>query len=132
MVRREGARWTAAEAAAVFAVGLAVYLPALGNAFVNWDDDVYVTANARVRSLDGALLRYAFLRTDAANWHPLTWLSHAADWVLWGAGSSFLMRIPLHPRNRCNSRRLHPLPRRSARARCSKGGPYRSYPWSDW
>jgi len=28
-----------------------LYLPALGNGFVNWDDDIYVYANPQVRSL---------------------------------------------------------------------------------
>ncbi|HLC18824.1 MAG TPA: tetratricopeptide repeat protein [Thermodesulfobacteriota bacterium] len=58
-----------------------VYLPALGNGFVNWDDPVYVYENLGIRSFD---LEYIFTETVAANWHPLTVLSHTIDYALWG------------------------------------------------
>lgn len=85
----------------MFLLTLTVYIPALGNGFVNWDDDLYVTHNLRIRSLDGELLRYAFGQTDASNWHPLTWLSHAADWALWGGDplGHHLTSVLLHAAN---------------------------------
>ncbi len=61
------------------------YAPILGNGFTSYDDDQYVTANPHVRgglSLTG--LRWAWTTTDAANWHPLTWLSHMADCEFFG------------------------------------------------
>ncbi len=71
------------------AVGFLVvllYLPALGNGFVNWDDDVYVTSNPQVRSIAPSSLLRAFTHIHAAsgNWHPLTMVSHAADYAIWG------------------------------------------------
>jgi protein O-mannosyl-transferase len=60
---------------------IALYLPALRNGFINFDDPDYVTGNAQVlRGLSRENFRWAF-GTDnpAANWHPLTWLSHMSD-----------------------------------------------------
>ena len=69
------------------AVATAVaYAPALRGAFLTYDDDVYVTANAHVQhGLTGESLRWAGTATHAANWHPLTWISHMIDWSLFGA-----------------------------------------------
>lgn len=61
-----------------------VYLPTLQNQFINWDDVDYVYANYFIRSLDAQLLRSAFAEFHVGNWHPLTWLSHAFDYALWG------------------------------------------------
>jgi len=63
---------------------LLVYLPALKNKFVELDDAVYVLDNPHIRSFNQDLFRWAFLRFYAENWHPLTWVSHAFDYVLWG------------------------------------------------
>lgn len=61
-----------------------VYLPALENGFVSWDDDVYIYKNDYIRHLNGDFFRWAFTEFRASNWHPLTWLSHALDYALWG------------------------------------------------
>jgi hypothetical protein len=61
-----------------------VYLPALRNEFVNWDDGPYVFANPHIRSMDGNFFKWAFLEFHIMNWHPLTWISHALDYALWG------------------------------------------------
>src|ERR1700693_1831252 len=62
----------------------ALYAPALKNRFVNFDDPDYVTRNGAV--LHGASLQHVVwaFGTDnpAANWHPLTWISHMLD-VQW-------------------------------------------------
>jgi Flp pilus assembly protein TadD len=57
----------------------------VGNGFVDYDDDLYVSANrelARGPGLDG--LRWAFTTTRGGNWHPLTWVSHLVDVRLFG------------------------------------------------
>ena len=60
---------------------LAIYNAVNQNGFVNYDDDVYVTANRHVQGgLSGSTLSWAFTTFDAANWHPLTWVSHALDY----------------------------------------------------
>ena len=63
-----------------------LYLPALGNGFVNWDDDLYVYKNPQIRSITPSALLRTFTHIHAAsgNWHPLTMISHAADYAIWG------------------------------------------------
>jgi tetratricopeptide (TPR) repeat protein len=63
---------------------LAVYLPALRNDFVNWDDPQYVINNLHIRSLNWAFYRWAFSGFYMGNWHPLTLVSHALDYAVWG------------------------------------------------
>lgn len=71
-------------AAVVSALAFVVYLPALRNGFVQWDDPDYVVNNTHIRALGGALVRWAFADFHASNWHPLTWWSHALDYAVWG------------------------------------------------
>jgi protein O-mannosyl-transferase len=59
---------------------LAFYNPVVHNGFTNMDDDAYITGNVHVRAgLTWATVKWAFTSFDAANWHPVTWLSHALD-----------------------------------------------------
>jgi tetratricopeptide (TPR) repeat protein len=59
---------------------LAVYWQGLGNQFVNYDDNEYVIENPHVEGGPTAgNLRWAFNIGYAANWHPLTWMSHMLD-----------------------------------------------------
>jgi hypothetical protein len=61
-------------------VTLAFYNPIAHNGFTNLDDDIYILDNAHVRAgLTWDTVKWAFTSYDAANWHPLTWLSHALD-----------------------------------------------------
>ena len=71
--------------AAVFLVVFAVFLPALRNGFVNYDDPTYVTENFHVqRGLSWEGVRWAFCTGYAANWHPLhVDESHARQSGLW-------------------------------------------------
>ncbi|MGO9613009.1 MAG: tetratricopeptide repeat protein [Dissulfurispiraceae bacterium] len=61
-----------------------VYLPTLQNDFVNYDDDYYIYDNLHIRSIDITFFKWALGGIYAKNWHPLTWLSHALDYSLWG------------------------------------------------
>ncbi len=64
---------------------VALYYPAEDHPFVNFDDNLYVTENVHVASgLHWETVRWAFTTFDQGNWHPLTWLSHAADVRLYG------------------------------------------------
>jgi len=61
-------------------VTLVVYNPVSHHGFVSYDDDRYVTDNPQVRAgLTWATVSWAFKSFEQANWHPLTWLSHALD-----------------------------------------------------
>src|SRR5277367_6485853 len=64
---------------------IALYYPVSKHAFLTFDDHDYVTANSHVRDgLRWSTLQWAFTATTAANWHPLTWISHALDCQLFG------------------------------------------------
>jgi protein O-mannosyl-transferase len=76
-----------------------VYSPAWHYGFVNFDDPDYVTANQRVASgLSWRNLIWALTTPSAANWFPLTWLSHMLDVTLYGmsAGAHHFTNILLH------------------------------------
>jgi tetratricopeptide (TPR) repeat protein len=67
---------------------LAVFWPVRNHEFVSFDDDLYVTQNAHVQAgLTGEAVAWAFTTTHAANWHPVTWLSHMLDCQLYGLNS---------------------------------------------
>ena len=67
--------------------------------YIDFDDTAYIEDNLMVRrglSLEG--VRWAFSSFYAANWHPLTWLSHMADVSLFGMdlGAHHLVNVALH------------------------------------
>ncbi len=101
--RLPGAARDAVAAVLLAALAFAVFLPALGLPFLNYDDPDYVTANPFVRDgLTAAGARWAFTGVGyAANWHPLTWLSHMLDVSLWGAApwGHHLTSLLLHSLN---------------------------------
>lgn len=87
MQTKEGAaaqRYIYCLAASVSLMTFCVYLFSLKNGYVDWDDSHYIIENTHIRSLDCALIKWAFLDFYQANWHPLTWISHALDFAFWG------------------------------------------------
>jgi hypothetical protein len=68
----------------VASVTFVVYLPALNNEFVNWDDPTYVYENYQIRSIDFGFLKWIFTAVVSGNWHPLTMFTHALDYSFWG------------------------------------------------
>ncbi len=65
------------------AVTIALYSPVIESSFISMDDSDYVTANPHIHGgLAWSTIKWAFTSTDATNWHPLTWLSHALDYQL--------------------------------------------------
>ncbi len=78
------------------------YLPVRNDAFINFDDNHYITENAQVKAgLTWDTVKWAFTTYDAANWHPLTWLSHALDCQLFGMNPAapHLINVLLHGLN---------------------------------
>jgi protein O-mannosyl-transferase len=71
-------------ASSIALITFAVYLAALRNGFINWDDGSYVYHNSHIRSFDLTFLKWAFFNFYSSNWHPLTWISHAIDYAVWG------------------------------------------------
>ena len=95
--RRPGLDW--AIRAALLLLVMAVYAQTTRFDFVNFDDPDYVAGNPHVRagwSAEG--VRWAFTSRDAANWFPLTRLSHMLDVELFGlhSGPQHLVNAALH------------------------------------
>jgi tetratricopeptide (TPR) repeat protein len=81
---------------------LAAFWPVFNNEFINFDDQEYVTENPNVLSgLTWPGVKWAFVTGHAANWHPLTWLSHMLDVQLFGLKPGFHhgMSLGLHVTN---------------------------------
>lgn len=86
---------TAAICFALAAGTIVVYFPILWHGFLNYDDPDYILDNPHVKGgLTWSDIVWAFEPTGyAANWHPLTWISHMADCQLFGldpAGHHFV------------------------------------------
>jgi len=78
---------------------IGVYLRGAGYEFVSFDDPTYVTRNPNVLGgLSGNGVAWAFTTDHAANWHPITWLSHMLDVELHGldAGGHHVTNAVLH------------------------------------
>ena len=80
-------------------VTLWLYWPVSGFDFVNFDDPEYLLDNGHVLNgltRDGFL--WAFSSGHAANWHPLTWISHMLDCELFGvrAGLHHMTNVWFH------------------------------------
>jgi len=98
--KSRGAQWLGA--ALVAALSLSAFSAAVGFPFAGIDDADYVTGNPHIQQgFTAATMRWAFTRTYAANWFPLTWLSHTLDWTLWGSAPAghHLSSVLLHAAN---------------------------------
>lgn len=81
---------------------LAAYWPVRGHDFLDYDDDLYVTANRHVRQgLTWDNVSWAFRAGHAKNWHPVAWISHMADVELFGmeAGAHHWINVAFHVLN---------------------------------
>lgn len=80
---------------------LCLYLPSLHSGFVNFDDPDYVLNNPVIRDLSLSNLVAMFAHTHVGWWMPLTWLSLAIDYHIWGLSPTgfHLTNILLHALN---------------------------------
>lgn len=70
---------------ALIVVVFALYIQVGNHAFLNYDDNEYVTGNPNVSGgITVKSITWAFTSFEASNWHPLTWLSHMVDAELYG------------------------------------------------
>jgi Flp pilus assembly protein TadD len=77
----------------------AIYFQATSFGFINLDDNLYVYDNPALGSgLNWESFKWAFTSFWSANWHPLTWLSHALDVSAFGmnSGSHHAMNVLFH------------------------------------
>lgn len=85
--------------AALVALVFAVYGQVARHEFVDYDTQDYVTENPRILAgLSWEGVRWAFTSSFAANWFPLTWISHMLDVELFGVrpGAHHLVNVGLH------------------------------------
>lgn len=69
---------------------LILYSPVRNHDFINYDDNDYVLDNPHVTAgLNWEAVRWSLTANDQANWHPLTWLSHALDCQLFGLNAGY-------------------------------------------
>jgi hypothetical protein len=85
--------------AALAALTILAYAGVATNGFIDLDDGTYVTWNPMVKAgLTARGIAWAFTTGHAANWHPLTWISHMLDVELYGMKPSghHLTSLALH------------------------------------
>lgn len=81
---------------------LVLYSPLHTHDFINYDDRDYVVDNAHItEGLSWETVRWSLTTNNQANWHPLTWLSHALDCQLFGlnAGAHHGVSLFIHTLN---------------------------------
>ena len=61
-----------------------VFVPALRNGFVDWDDPANLINNPDYRGLGWSHLVWMFTTFHMTLYRPLTWITHGVDFILWG------------------------------------------------
>src|SRR5215510_1460736 len=87
-----------------FLVGLvtfAVFVPALRNEFVNWDDLELLVDNPHYRGLGWEQVRWMFSTFRNGHYQPLSWMTFALDYLIWGMDpfGYHLTNLVLHAAN---------------------------------
>ena len=77
------------------------FLPALRNEFVNWDDYETLVNNTNYRGLAWTQLRWMFTTFYLGHFQPLSWVSFALDYLVWGTNplGYHLTNVILHAAN---------------------------------
>ena len=121
--------WTLALGCLLAVATLALYHPVNHYPFANADDDSYIGDNIHVKyGFEPDTVKWAFTTFRDANWHPVTWLSHALDCHLYSldAGKHHRTNVAAACRQRCpavlGSAAGHGL----RRPQCNGGRPVRS------
>ena len=86
----------------IAAVTFVAFAPALKNDFVNWDDEQVLLENHSFRGLGAEQLKWMFTADRMGHYHPLTWMSFAVDYLIWGIDDAFgfhLTNMILHALN---------------------------------
>lgn len=61
-----------------------LFLPALANGFIDWDEGSLLLRNPWYRGLGPLNLAWMFSTVLMGHWMPLNWLSFGIDYLLWG------------------------------------------------
>lgn len=70
--------------AIVAMITFVAFLPVLGNGFINYDDIDNLLENQNYRGMGWTELRWMFTTFHLSLYRPLTWLTLALDYFLWG------------------------------------------------
>jgi hypothetical protein len=68
----------------VVALTTLLFSPVFPGEFLNWDDDTLLVNNPFFRGLDAEHWQWMCSTMLLGHWQPLTWLSYAFDYLLWG------------------------------------------------
>src|SRR5580704_17204432 len=82
--RTRADRWMWTGGLLVVLLTIAAHARGLQGQFLEWDDYGHITQNPVIRSLSPANLWMMFTQPAAKLYVPLTWLSFAIDYQLWG------------------------------------------------
>lgn len=80
------ARWMVPVFTAV--VTFITFVPTLQNQFVDWDDYENLVGNQHYRGLGWAQLGWMFTTFHMGPYQPLSWMTYALDYLLWGMNPS--------------------------------------------
>ncbi|MEO5817319.1 MAG: hypothetical protein ABIT20_18775, partial [Gemmatimonadaceae bacterium] len=80
--RGSSAWWLTALVVAL--ITFVVFLPALRDGFVTWDDDRNFLTNQHYRGLGVTELRWMWTTFHMGHYVPLSWMTLGLDYVLWG------------------------------------------------
>jgi protein O-mannosyl-transferase len=70
----------------ILTIAVGIYAPVHNHPFFNLDDYLDVVDNVHIHhGLAWQTVRWSFVTTNMANWIPLSWLSHALDYQMFGA-----------------------------------------------
>lgn len=88
-------------AIALFVGTLLLYAPARTHEYVSYDDHAFVNPAMVQRGLSAESIRWAMTAIQAANWSPVTSLSHITDVTLFGTGPAgpHVMNVLIHCAN---------------------------------
>jgi protein O-mannosyl-transferase len=97
--RNRTGTWLAGAVVALVTAG--VFLPAIQNGFVSWDDAENFLRNPHYRGLGWAQLHWMFTTAHTGHYIPVTWITLGADYVLWGLDPRgyHLTAVVLHAAN---------------------------------
>jgi protein O-mannosyl-transferase len=92
-------RWLAPVVVAM--VSCVLFLPALWNGFVEWDDYENIVNNPHYRGLGWSQLRWMFTTFHHSLYRPFTWISLGLDYIFWGMNplGYHLTSVLLHAAN---------------------------------
>ncbi len=78
------ARRRTLDALLVLAVTLLIYLPALNNGFVDFDDPAYITENPRIQQMSWENLKAIWGDIQHRPYYPLVFTAYMLQYALWG------------------------------------------------